>query len=164
MQEVRARQLIGIERTQTALEAMHKAVEENISKGRQRQRQKHNEKTNIAQINFQVGDFVMIRNIASKERNLATKWVGPWKMLNVISSHVFEVSDLIEGKTELAHARRLILYKQKRDGDASMDDILEYAEHSEPSYKIAESIRDISESESGIVVQFQSQGLPDVHD
>ena len=58
--EVRARQLISVQKLQMALEDMHRTVFEKSTRTRQTRITKHNQRTHVRPCNFDGGDFVLI--------------------------------------------------------------------------------------------------------
>lgn len=158
--EVRARQVIVIDRVQAALNDMHKDVSERCDSARARQILKHNAKTNVLPANFAVGDMVLVRRAQKKGHKLQFVWKGPRRISRVKSKWVFEVEDLIEKKLETVHARRLMWYRADREDSEISPELLEYATHSETIYQDAEKLLDIRR-EDGLEVHVEWQGLPD---
>lgn len=58
--KARANQIVEVEKTQDALENMHKELTLLNEAFRQKSRAKHNRLTNVQAFNFRVGDFVLI--------------------------------------------------------------------------------------------------------
>lgn len=64
MDKVRLRQLTEIEKIQTALGNMHKSVSEKVTRSRKHQVEAHNHRTNLKDLNIEIGDFILIRGTA----------------------------------------------------------------------------------------------------
>ncbi len=77
---------------------------------------------------------------------------------------VFEVEDLIKKKREVVHAQRLLLYRADCDGKEVGNELPQYAEHSETTYNIVRTLKDIRICDSGIDVLVEWDGLLDVID
>lgn len=157
--EVRARQLVDIRELQNALESMHKGVTDRTTLSRRKQVELHNRLTNIQPVNFSVGDFVLVRRATASAHKLGFKWIGPRRIREVKSELVFEVEDLLHGKTETVHARRLLLYRADLDGENVHEDLLRAAHHTETLYQDANASRSIRKHEENIEVQVEWSGL-----
>lgn len=162
LSEVRAKQLINIEKIQENLEQMHKEVLDKVEKTREKSRAIHNRKTNVRPYNFHEGDFVLVRTKKHRVHKLCFKWVGPKRINRVISNSVYEVQDLVKTTFEKVHHQRLILYRYDLDGKDVDPKIVKYAAHSEiTSIQTIETIHDIKQSDGGFFVLIEWQGLPD---
>lgn len=60
--EIRAKQLIEVEKVSSALDDMHKKAHSISSQARRKRIKLHNSRTNVHQVNFEEGDFVMKSN------------------------------------------------------------------------------------------------------
>ena len=74
-----------------------------------RQIQEHNKKTNIVMPRFDVGDFVLVRKPDKKGHELIFNWKGPKRTTGTVNSLVYEVTGLIDEKSDSVHASRLTL-------------------------------------------------------
>ena len=57
-------------------------------------------------------------------------------MTSVRSDWLYEVENLLDGKKEVVHARRLHMYRPAMDGSEVSPLLMNVAEHSELSYQI----------------------------
>lgn len=162
--EVRARQLVEIASTQSALEDMHREVAGLTSASRKRRTDSHNKRTNIQHVNFTVGDFVLVRCVLKGGHKLRCRWRGPRRIVRVKSEWVYEVEDLVKNSVSIIHARRLKLYKASMDGKEVDSAIIEAARTVGAHYETAERIRDIRLHQQGLEVLVEWQGLPDEED
>ena len=162
--EVAARQLIGVNTLQNALNAMHREVVVISSAQRKRHVELHNRKTNVRSINLQVGDFVLVRKAKSSGHKLDFTWRGPRRVTECRSDSVYEVENLLSGKREIVHSRRLMLYRAYMDGKPVDEALLRAAEHSETTYQKALALCGITEARDGIRVMVEWEGLLDLVD
>lgn len=138
--EIRARQLIEIDRVQSRLDNVHKYVSSRSNTRREREIRRHNSKTNLQPANFYVGnfvanfyvgDFVLVRTAQPiKRHKLSFLWRGPKRIMSTKSDLVYETEDLVSGKRETVHAKRLKLYRAGMVVKPVEDSLLAHAEHS----------------------------------
>ena len=160
-EEVRATQVLRVEELQAVLERMHKDVAERVNQARAKAILKHNMNTNVLPANFQIGDFVLVREAqVSKGHKLQFLWKEPRRVTRAVSKWVFEVEGLIGRKRELVHARRLILYRADRENRELSPDLVAQVSHSEANYQTVEAMLDIRKAEHGLDVLVEWQGLP----
>lgn len=88
--EVRARQVIDIEKCQTALESMQTDVYTRVQKKWEQQRLRHNSRTNVKRINFRKGVFLVKQAVRSKNK-LHQCWKGPKRITKIISDQAIRV-------------------------------------------------------------------------
>lgn len=136
----RAAQLMHIDALQSSLEVFHKEVKLEATKSRKRMIDRHNRQTKVQAVNFQVGDFVLVRRATKKGHKLEFRWTGPRHIVFVKSYLVFTVENLLTSKREAIHARRLLLYRADMDGKAIDDKLIRAAEHTEAAYEDARSL------------------------
>ena len=93
---------------------MHKDVAHRAGKRRVAAIESHNRKTNVRPINFTEGYFVL-RGFMQHERTRkpSLKWIGPYCVTECRSEYVFLVDDLVNGKKQEFHGRRLKFYRNK---------------------------------------------------
>ena len=72
----------------------------------------HNRKTNVRPINFSEGDYVLRGIVQGKSgKKPSLKWHGPFRVVECRSSYIFVIEDLLSGKREEAHGRRLPFFR-----------------------------------------------------
>lgn len=71
-------------------------------------------------------------------------------MTSVKSDLVFEVEDLLQRKTEVVNARRLLLYRADMDGKEVHSTLVLAAEHNETAYRDAWALQGIRKVEKNI--------------
>ena len=93
---------------------MHKEVLEKTSKKREAAIRSHNRKTNVKEVNFTVGDYVL-KGILRRQKGskLALKWNGAYRVNESRQHNIFSIEDLLTGKVEEVHARRLKFFHNK---------------------------------------------------
>ena len=159
---VRATQVLNISDLQDSLERTHRDVSERIDKARTRARKVHNSRTNVAPINFRVGDFVLVSSSVNTmgTHKLMPKWKGPRRIVSCDSERVYKVENLITKKQEKVHARRMILYRADMDGVDVDSKLMEQAEFSEKTVQIAKRIHSIRQGDDDEEVRIEWEGLP----
>ena len=112
--DIRAKQLLNAQRLHGALDAMHKDVAERSNRKRQAAVASHNRKTGVRPINFDVGDFVL-KGLLQRERGRkpSLHWNGPFRVVECRSNYIFLIEDLLLGKKEEVHGRRLKFFQNK---------------------------------------------------
>ena len=164
LDEVRAQQIIGITQFQSALNDMHRKLSSDISKSRERAIKAHNRRTNVPDVSFDVGDYVLVRRTKPGGHKLQFAWQGPRRVVSVKSPWVYEVCDLIHGKKETVHAKRLIIYRGDMDGKELDESLLQAAAHLEANYQTVEKMRGIRRRNGSIEIEVEWEGLPDASD
>jgi hypothetical protein len=108
-----------IDATIKALADLHtKSIEKRTSERAMRVKA-HNERTNVIDAQFVVGDFVLVAadiKGAHSLQKLAVRWKGPCRVLRAISSTTYEIESLVDGKCETLHYAHL-----RRYSDASLN-------------------------------------------
>ena len=159
--ELLMRRLINIDKTQDALSDLHRDVKDRSDGNRKRMTQRHNSMTNIQPVNFTKGDFVLLRKCGKTGHKLSFKWVGPRRVTKCKSELVYEVENICTGAIEVAHARRLRLYRADMDGKEIRPELLRAAEHTESMYQDANALTDIRETTGDLEIEIEWEGLPD---
>lgn len=152
---------IQVEKLQDALAELHKDVLQRIYSARQRSVEAHNRRTNVQPVNIYEGDFVLVRQVKPGAHKLAFRWIGPRRIFQARSELVFEVEDLLQGKREVVHSRRLLLYRSDLDGTVISADLVRAASNAERSYQVIHHLISIREANSEFPIQVEWEGLPD---
>lgn len=113
--------------------------------------------------NFEVGDFFMVRRASSKGHKLQFRWIGPRRVVGVVSELVYDVDDLQGGPAQRIHAARLFPYRSSPQGMEVSEALLKQAEHLETKFEMVDSLMDIDEGTNGIFIHVKWLGLPDKH-
>lgn len=86
--EVRLQQVLNIEIIQSALQSVQKEVVRQSGRVRKRPIESYNRKTNVKAVNFQVGDFALVRCTKNKGFKMELNWTGPRIITAIRSSPV----------------------------------------------------------------------------
>lgn len=74
----------------------------------------HNRKTGVRPVHFSDGDFVLLGLLQSKTGlKPDLRWKGPYRVAGCRSNYIFEIEDLLSGKTYLAPVHRLKFFRNK---------------------------------------------------
>lgn len=145
---------------------MHRDVKERIEKSRIDSRKYHNSKTNIKPINFTVGDFVLVSSHVKEisTHKLASRWVGPRRIVSCDSEMVYTIENIITKEREKVHSRRMLLYRADMQDEIVDPKLMKQAEFSEASVQILKHIHAIRKKNNEYEVQFEWEGLPQTND
>jgi len=145
---------IHVQELSASLALMHKAVDEQVSSKRaanRRRRLKHSTK-----INFGLGDFVLVAIPKQKVRNkMQIVWSGPYRIIEVLSDHVFKVESLDTSKTQIVHAQRIRFYCEK---DLLAEDFHTYEIDEKEKFEISDLL-DIKTTSSGYSIKVSWLGF-----
>lgn len=138
-----------IDTMQESWEAFHKGLNQQFSKERKRQIERHNAKTNIQEQNFEVGDYVLVGlPDAKKSHKLSLRWQGPARVVELSDSDlVFGVQFLNQEKVSFIHASRLLHYADGKLGLPA--EVLEHVEQEAVDYFVVDKILDVRSTEDG---------------
>lgn len=93
-----AHSILKIAQLQKAFENMHKSVTGLVSKSKARNIRFHNKKTNIQEVNYEVGGYVLVRRSKNDGHKISFIWSGPKRITHAKSSLVYEVENIVDGK------------------------------------------------------------------
>jgi hypothetical protein len=130
--ETQALQRQAIESALGALDSIHKDVAEKSSLARQRAIDRINAKVGVRPCNFQTGDFVL-RGVLLRHQHpkLALCWVGPYRIVQVLTDFIFILQHLVTGEKCEVHGSR-VLYFRNSDYDVTKE--IEHLEYQTGSY------------------------------
>lgn len=112
LDDIRALQSEYVDELQSALDSMHKEVASLSSKKRKSAVDSHNRRTHIRPINFTTGDYVLRGTALTRTgRKPSLHWHGPFRVEECQSNYIFTIKDLLTGRTEEAHGRRLRFFR-----------------------------------------------------
>ena len=121
----RAAQLIEFKNIHDAINEMHRRVTQTAQAKRATEIARHNKATNVTNINFDVGDFVLIGCPQPQKVNkLTVTWTGPARVLGFTTPLVANIQNLVTGKVNNIHVSRLKFYNS-----ATLDVTEELKEH-----------------------------------
>ena len=93
-----------------SLQKIHKAVEDIAEQRRARDRQRPRY---TVPVNFARGDFVLHSRVDTRiphSGKLLVQWRGPYRITDIRSPLIYEITHLVSGQTKEVHASRLKLY------------------------------------------------------
>ena len=124
---------------EASLDLMHKEVAEQRKRRREQATARHNAKTHVRAVNFDVGDFVLV---ATREHSdghkLRVTWRGPRRVTRAVSDLIYECEDLLSGETALFHANRLKFFAD--DKLDVTEELLTVMDHNDPHYQKVEEL------------------------
>lgn len=92
-------EFININKVHAMLESVHKEVKGSSMANRAHALKWHNAKTNRVALNITVGDYVIVRTDAHRNRKLQFKWCRAMLVKQAKFSLVFIVEDMMNAKT-----------------------------------------------------------------
>lgn len=110
---------------------------------------------------FSVGDFALLRRAGNCGHKLSFVWTGPRRVVNAKSYHVFTVENLVSGKREVKHTRRLQQNRADMDCKPVVQQLLHAAKHNETHYETSNILHKIRADGSDIRISVEWDGLPD---
>lgn len=99
---------------------------------------KNGSKDRLMEPPFKLGDFVMYETVSTSRGKLQSKRQGPAQIVEIVSSWVYGVKDLVGERTRLVHATRLHFYEEK-----TMEITKELKEHlvyHSPEYEVEQIV------------------------
>lgn len=156
--EARTRQLLKIRQLETAMQSMHRDVTLRVTKKREAAVISHNRRTGVREVNFTVGDYVL-RGLVPRERRRkpSLKWRGPFRVTKCHSDYVFEIEDLLTGKRQDAHGRRLKFFRNK-DFEVS-EDVRNHIAYQENELLVIEDLEDIRKTADEVQLLVKWRGF-----
>jgi Chromo (CHRromatin Organisation MOdifier) domain len=147
---IKAQKLMEVENLSKAMTEIHTQVAEIATRDRKAAIEKHNDKTHVRSLNFQVGDYVLVaEHSKSGVSMLQVKWKGPRRVASVESDYVFVVENILTKELKTAHATRLRFYKDK-DLNVTAD-LAQAAEHNDHQLYVVSKILDARYNEQEMI-------------
>jgi hypothetical protein len=114
LEEIRARQLLQIDKLRTTVDVIHREVAGLTSQARNTRVALHNSRTGVRPINFTVGE-VVLRGVLTREKGRKTYvcWKGPFCVTACHSNFIFEVRRLLTGAKSTVHGTRLKFFRNR---------------------------------------------------
>lgn len=82
---------------------MHKSVYETMSNSQKKAVEWHNLKTGVYPCNLVVGDYAVVARIKGTWTKVSATWVGPTRIIEVLSDYIPRVGNLLTQATEEIH-------------------------------------------------------------
>lgn len=106
----RVLQKLKMDEFQKSLDEMHKDVSHTLSKSRKDAIERHNFRTGVRAYNPIVGDYVVVARTKGPRTKMSANWVGPRRVVEVLSDFIIRVEHLINKDTEDLHVSRVKPY------------------------------------------------------
>lgn len=127
--EERAIQLVNIRSIYEALAGMHKNISTRKEHKRTQSQTMYNAKTNVLPVNFEVGDYVMIRTHAKRSHKFRPQWRGPMNVTDAKSHLIVDVENLNDGSKLDTQAQRMLPFPATRRGEQTSVELERQAKH-----------------------------------
>ena len=92
-----------------------------------RSQKKQAERKHVEDIQFEIGDWVLVSRATRKQHKLQLQWIGPYQIVDIRNRFVYRVRSIINDQELDVHAARIQLFS---DGDldftASEDSAADY--------------------------------------
>lgn len=157
---VTVRQVLPIEKTHSGFDELHKEVSARNSKSRLTASERHNPRTNVKEINFELGYYFWVHSKGRDRHKVKFVSIGPRRIIAVESSHVLEVERWFDEKQKRVHARRMIRHKAANEATLVHEEAVNSAMHTEMQFECVNALRGIRKHSSEIELLLQWDGLP----
>ena len=162
VENVRVMQNLNIESFQKSLDEMHRSVSEILSETRKSAVERHNARTGVYPCNLVVGDYVVVARTKGPRTKMSANWVGPRRIVEVLSGFVYRVQHLITKETEDIHVSRIKHYADSLVG--SPVQMKEIADFSDRIWYSVDRIKDLQEKNGKFEVLVSWKGLSESGD
>ena len=123
-----------------ARDQLHRQIAEAADGKRKAERDRRNKKTGVRQVYLTKGDYVLVGRVGNtKPGKLQITWLGPRRIVEVLSDWVFVVEDLRDGSRSTHHASRMKHYAAAA-ADVTQD-LLDHVAYVEGGH-LVEELRD----------------------
>lgn len=96
-----------------ALDVMHKEVVSLKDMLRDQRLMKTDQRLGIDNIQFAIGDWVLVSRAVKRKDKLSLQWIGPFQVADTVNDWAYSVRSLVNGKTKIVHVRRLRFYDNR---------------------------------------------------
>lgn len=108
--EVQFMQSLKIEELQQSLQVMHQDVSTSLMESRRKSVERHNARTGVYPYNPIVGDYVVVARTKGPRTKMSANWVGPRRIVQILSDFIVKVEHLLTKETEDLHVSRVRHY------------------------------------------------------
>jgi hypothetical protein len=138
---IKAQRLMEVEKLSKVMTEIHAQVADKAKRDRKAAIQKHNDKTHVRSLNFQVADYVLVaEHRKSGTSKLQVKWKCPRRVASLEPDYVLVVENLLTKELKAAHATRLRFYKDKELNVTA--ELAQAAEHNDHQLDVVSKILD----------------------
>lgn len=150
--KARAMQALELEPLLEALDDMHKNVNAVLSESRKKAVERHNRKTHIRACNPSVGDYVVVSRDCGPRTKMFANWVGPRRIVRILSYFTFKVEHLLTEETSDVHVTRIRPYVDALVGTpVQMKEIAEFSDRIWYSVDKVKDVRMVSDNYEALV-------------
>jgi len=96
-----------------AMDVMHKEVVSVKDILRDQRLKKTDARLGIDDIQFAIGDWVLVSRSTKRKDKLSLQWIGPFMVSDTVNDWAYKVRSLINGKEKIVHVRRLRFYENR---------------------------------------------------
>lgn len=150
-------QRLRIEELHDALDVIHKEVSCTLSESRKMAVDRHNAKTHIRHCNLSVGDFVVVARHRGARTKMSSNWVGPRRVVGVLSDFTYKIENLITLETESVHISRIKHYMDSLIGKSV--EMRELAESADRVWYSVDKVCDLRKENGNFEVLVAWKGL-----
>jgi hypothetical protein len=159
--EIKAVQLLKMQRLHLSIQEMHKEVSRLVSKSRQKAIDYHNAKTHVRAHNFDVGDFVLSAGLSrTRKEKLSLHWHGPHRVTKCASEYV-KVQDLKTGIVKEVHCTRLKFFRNAELSEENTE-LVEHLSYQNGELCVVEYVTDLREHEGAVQLMVKWRGFAEV--
>lgn len=139
---------------------MHRDVSRRISEARQHRRESYGRRRGVRACNFDIADYVFRGAVLKGSgRKVAILWTRPPRVSRVLSDHLYELEDLLNGKLETVHGSQIRNFGNSGKGiDQGRRN---YLHHQRGQYCIVDEFLDLWASAAGPQVLVRYDGFSD---
>ena len=157
VESARVIQNLKMDEFQKSLDDMHKQVQVTLSANRKSAIERHNARTGIYACNPNVGDYVVVARTKGPRTKMSANWVGPRRIVQILSDFIVRVEHLLTEETEDVHVSRIRLYADSLVGtEVQMKQIADFTDR---VWYAVEKIKDLREVQGEFEVLVSWKGL-----
>ena len=93
-----------------ALDEMHEDVADIQTAVREQFSKQQAERKHVEDIQFEIGDWVLVSRPTRKQHKLQLQWIGPFQVVDIMSPYVYRVRSITNDQEQDVHAARLQLF------------------------------------------------------
>jgi hypothetical protein len=154
------------EKLQLSMDQMHKDVNALVSSSRENRRKSHNNKRIVKNINFEIGDYVLVAKTQKILKDkLTVRWEGPYMCVGTVDPNIYVVQHLLKKDITIeCHSSRIKLYADRTLNIT--ESILASVMHDSDNVAVVDHIRDIRNNATTGAPELliHWKGYDDIHD
>lgn len=143
---------------------MHREAAEGNVRQRTHAQKVHDALTKVTHVNFLIGDFVMVCSTRGCPHNLASKLIGPIRIIAARSELAYEVEILDRTCTATVHSQRMLHYSAVNAESDVTDELKEYTSSSENAWYHVKELCDVGENNGVFKLLVRRVGWKEIED